>query len=100
VLGRSELLQAYGPQGLNNMTHSIEREWRKDIRVRTRGLENANKSGYKVDVHEIAPGVIYKDANVTVSAFPVSFPQKPCGWVGKLVQQSGSEEWFNASASA
>jgi hypothetical protein len=29
VLGRSELLQAYDPHGLNNMTHSIEREWRR-----------------------------------------------------------------------
>ncbi|HKD03986.1 MAG TPA: MBL fold metallo-hydrolase [Terriglobales bacterium] len=71
VLGRTEPLQAYGPKGLREMTANIEKAWKKDVSVRTRGLEEANRTGYKVTVHEIAPGVVYRDANVTVTAFLV-----------------------------
>lgn len=71
VLGRSVPLEAYGPAGLTEMTGHIENAWRKDIAVRTQGLERADLTGYKVNVHEIKPGVIYKDANVTVKAFLV-----------------------------
>jgi ribonuclease Z len=45
--------------------------WEKDIHVRTEGPEKENRTGYKVQVHEIAPGVVYRDANVTVTAFAV-----------------------------
>lgn len=71
VLGRSQHLSAYGPHGLGEMTRDILAAWSKDIAVRTKGLEHANSSGYLVDVHEIQPGVIYKDENVTVKAFLV-----------------------------
>jgi ribonuclease BN (tRNA processing enzyme) len=71
VLHRSEPLMAYGPRGLRSMTNHIEKAWMKDVRVRTRGLEQANRTGYKVVVHEIAPGVIYRDQNVTVTVFAV-----------------------------
>jgi ribonuclease BN (tRNA processing enzyme) len=36
------------------------------------GLSQANRTGYKVQVHEIVPGIVYKDKNVTVSAFLVA----------------------------
>jgi ribonuclease BN (tRNA processing enzyme) len=71
VLGRKEPLEAYGPRGLKSMTEHIEKAWREDVRVRKRGLEQANENGYKVNVHLIRPGVVYRDANVTVTAFPV-----------------------------
>jgi ribonuclease BN (tRNA processing enzyme) len=71
VLNRAESLTAYGPRGLRSMTDHIEKAWKKDIQVRTRGLEQANRTGYKVVVHEISPGVVYRDANVTVTAFLV-----------------------------
>jgi ribonuclease BN (tRNA processing enzyme) len=71
VLGRTEPLEAYGPRGLRDMTSNIEKAWKKDVYVRTHGLEEANRTGYKVVVHEIAPGVVYHDANVTVTAFAV-----------------------------
>lgn len=71
VLERAEPLEAYGPRGLKHMTDHIEKAWSEDIRLRLRGLEGANTTGYKVNVHEIAPGVVYRDANVTVTAFPV-----------------------------
>jgi ribonuclease BN (tRNA processing enzyme) len=71
VLGRTDELEAYGPHGLRNMTSHIEKAWSEDVQVRRRGLEQANATGYKVNVHEIQPGVVYRDANVTVAAFPV-----------------------------
>src|SRR5713226_1287659 len=71
VLGRAEPLNVYGPHGLQSMTDSIEKAWEKDIDVRTNGLEQANRTGYKVLVHEIERGIIYKDKNVTVTSFLV-----------------------------
>src|SRR5664279_2597164 len=59
VLGRKEALEAYGPRGLKNMTAHIEKAWTEDVQVRRRGLEQANADGYKVNVHEIHPGVVY-----------------------------------------
>jgi ribonuclease BN (tRNA processing enzyme) len=71
VLGRTEHLTVYGPSGTADMTKNILAAWKKDIEVRTQGLERANATGYQVDVHEVEPGVIYKDENVTVTAFRV-----------------------------
>ncbi len=83
VLDRAEPLEAYGPPGLKRMTSHIEKAWAEDVHLRLRGLEAANATGYKVNVHEIgfpsagtrarapAPHVVYRDENVTVSAFPV-----------------------------
>jgi ribonuclease BN (tRNA processing enzyme) len=36
-----------------------------------------NDSGYKVDVHEISPGVVYQDKNVSVKAFLVNHGEVP-----------------------
>jgi ribonuclease BN (tRNA processing enzyme) len=71
VLGRKEPLAAYGPRGLKNMTAHIEKAWKKDIDVRVHGLEEESPTGYRVVVHEIKPGVVYRDANVKVTAFLV-----------------------------
>ena len=71
MLGRAEALEAYGPRGLKNMTSHIEKAWTEDVRIRRRGLEQANATGYKVNVHEIRSGVVYHDENVTVTAFHV-----------------------------
>jgi len=71
VLGRKEPLEAYGPRGLKSMTDHIEKAWREDVEVRQRGLEQANAIGYRVHVHTIRPGLVYRDENVTVTAFSV-----------------------------
>ena len=69
VMGRHEPLSVYGPRGLKAMTESIIKAWQIDIDARTSGLNRHNPTGYKVKVHEIMPGVIYRDHNVTVTAF-------------------------------
>jgi ribonuclease BN (tRNA processing enzyme) len=69
--GRSEPLEVYGPSGLATMTSHILAAYREDIEMRTHGLEQADPAGVQVKVHEIHPGVVYKDTNVTVKAFLV-----------------------------
>jgi ribonuclease BN (tRNA processing enzyme) len=48
-----------------------------DIKTRTEGLEHSNITGYKVNVHEIQPGVVYRDPNVIVRAFAVHHGDVP-----------------------
>lgn len=72
VLERDEPLSVYGPPGTQAMTDHLLKAYDEDIRVRIDGLEPANPRGYLVNVHEIEPGVIYTDANVTVRAFRVT----------------------------
>ena len=71
VLGRTDAVEAYGPGGLKAMTDHLLAAYSEDIAIRTDGLEHGNRTGYKVNAHEMKPGVIYKDENVTVKAFPV-----------------------------
>ncbi len=72
IMGRTNPLEVYGPQGTQNMTGNIISAYDLDIKERINGLEPANSSGYKVNVNEITPGVIYEDQNVEVEAFPVN----------------------------
>jgi hypothetical protein len=66
IMGRKEPLELYGPVGTREMVEHILQAYDVDIKVRTEGLEHSNRTGYKVNVHEITPGVVYKDANITV----------------------------------
>jgi ribonuclease Z len=68
---RTEPLQVYGPPGIAAMTNHILMAWSEDIEIRTKGLERGNATGYTPVVHEIKPGIIYQDSNVTVKAFLV-----------------------------
>jgi len=81
VVGRPGPIQVYGPSGIKAMTDHILEAWKDDIKIRTEGMERDfpehNDSGYKVDVHEISPGVVYQDKNVTVNAFPVRHGEVP-----------------------
>lgn len=80
VLERDEPLAVYGPPGICAMTEHILEAYKEDIRVRIEGLEPANTVGYQVSVHEIEPGTIYRDANVTVRAFPVKHGAWSCAY--------------------
>ena len=67
VLERDERLEVYGPEGIRAMTEHILAAYQQDIDERLHGLEPANDRGYLVNVHEIEPGIVYRDSNVTVS---------------------------------
>jgi ribonuclease BN (tRNA processing enzyme) len=70
TMGRRDPLEVYGPTGLTSMTDNILKAWQVDIDGRTNGLNRHNDTGYKVRTHEIAPGEIYRDERVSVTAFP------------------------------
>lgn len=70
AMGRTTPLELYGPKGLQAMTDNILAAYREDIAVRSQGMEREPAAGARVNVHEIRPGVVYKDDNVTVTAFP------------------------------
>lgn len=71
VVGRGAPLELYGPPGLDEMARHIRAAYAKDIALRTEGLEHGNPKAYQMNVHEIKPGLVYQDANVTVTAFSV-----------------------------
>jgi ribonuclease BN (tRNA processing enzyme) len=70
VMGRREPLTVYGPKGIKAMTEHVLKAWQVDIDGRTTGLNQHNPRGYKVNAHEIVPGVVYRDCNIAVTAFP------------------------------
>jgi ribonuclease BN (tRNA processing enzyme) len=72
IFGRKAPLELYAPAGTKEMVNHIEQAWSEDIDARITGGEGGNPSGYKVNVHEMQPGVVYQDANVKVTAFRVS----------------------------
>src|SRR6266851_1297867 len=71
IMGRSEPLELYGPPGTQAMVDHILEAYEVDRKVRIEGLEHSNNTGWKVNVHEIKPGMVFKDANVAVTAFAV-----------------------------
>jgi ribonuclease BN (tRNA processing enzyme) len=72
IMGRKRPLEVYGPKGIKAMTAHVLKAWEIDISNRLYGMEKAPSRGYAVNAHEIAPGIIFKDANLRVTAFPVS----------------------------
>jgi ribonuclease Z len=81
VMGRDEPLEVYGPEGIINMTENILKAYCEDIRYRLYGMEPANNEGWRVNAHEILKeGVVYRDSNVTVEAFPVQHGTWPNAW--------------------
>ena len=71
VTGRIEPLEVWGPPGLKAMTQHIQQAFKEDHEIRFHGGEPAVPKGYEVHVHEIMPGTIYKDKNVSVTAIAV-----------------------------
>lgn len=71
TLERDVPLVVYGPPGTRAMIEHLHAAYAADIRNRIDGLEPANTEGWKVTVHEIAPGVVLDDGNVRVTAFAV-----------------------------
>jgi ribonuclease BN (tRNA processing enzyme) len=60
--GRKLPLEVYGPKGLTDLTEYTLKAH----------LINPDDTRFKVNAHEITPGIVYKDENVTVKAFHVA----------------------------
>jgi len=80
--GRRTALEAYGPAGLQSMTDHILKAYQIDIETRTAagGDQRGSPEGWRVNAHEIKPGVIYKDAKITVTAFPTQHAMESYGF--------------------
>ncbi|MBZ5505600.1 MAG: MBL fold metallo-hydrolase [Acidobacteriia bacterium] len=72
VEGRPGPLELYGPPGIAEMARHIQAAYVKDVAIRVQGLEHGNAKAYRINAHEIRPGIVYKDSNVTVRAFAVA----------------------------
>ncbi len=72
VLERTRPLSVFGPPGIDSMTAYLSLAYQKDVQVRLDGLEPANTTGYAVNTTVVSPGVVYRDSNVTVTAFGVA----------------------------
>lgn len=77
TLGRTAPLEVFGPPGTSAMIEHLLAAWREDVRIRLDGLEPANETGWRARALDVAPGVVYRDSNVTVTAFAVSHGSWP-----------------------
>src|SRR5260370_28603999 len=82
TVGRRVPLEVYGPKGLNAMTQHILEAYQVDIETRTHpdGNQRGFPEGHNVNSHEIRSGVIYKDSNVTVTAFATKHAMESYGY--------------------
>lgn len=84
VLGRRVPLEVYGPAGLGAMTRHLIEAYRIDFEVRTsdRKLYGGRivAEGHRVNAHEIQAGVVYRDGNVTVTAFRTNHGMESFGY--------------------
>lgn len=82
TLGRRVPLEVYGPAGIEAMTSHLLEAYRVDIETRTNadGNQRDFPEGHKVHAHEIRAGIVYKDANVTVTAFPTKHAMESYGF--------------------
>ena len=82
TLGRRVPLDVYGPAGIQAMTSHLLEAYRVDIETRTNadGNQHDFPDGHKVNAHEIRAGVVYKDANVTVTAFATKHAMESYGY--------------------
>jgi ribonuclease BN (tRNA processing enzyme) len=86
VLGRRVPLEVYGPPGIRHMTDHVLEAYRADFATRSKHYEEklytvgSFPEGHAVNAHEIKPGVIYRDANVRVTAFPTAHAMDSYGY--------------------
>jgi ribonuclease BN (tRNA processing enzyme) len=82
TLGRRVPIDVYGPTGIKAMTSHLLEAYRVDIETRTNadGNQHDFPDGHRVNAHEVQPGVVYKDANVTVTAFATKHAMESYGY--------------------
>jgi len=71
IMRRRTPLKVYGPPGLRKMSEKLLSAFEEDIRIRTQGLEREIPGGYRVEIHEIRPGVAYDVGGIRIKAFAV-----------------------------
>lgn len=81
AVGRNAPLHLYGPKGLKGMVSHTLQAYRDDIAIRLKDKvalgQAGSAEGIRVHAHEIGPGIVYRDENVTVTAFLVRHGDVP-----------------------
>jgi ribonuclease BN (tRNA processing enzyme) len=72
VTGRKDALRVWGPTGTKEMTHHLLDAFTEDVSIRIHGGEPSEPAAYEVKVTEYMSGEIYRDENVSVTAFSVT----------------------------
>ncbi len=82
TIGRRVPLEVFGPAGIKAMTQHILEAYRVDIETRTNadGNQRTFPEGHRVNAHEVRAGVVYRDSNVTVTAFPTRHAMESYGY--------------------
>jgi ribonuclease Z len=64
------------------MTQHLIEAYRVDVETRTNADGNQREfpEGHRVNAHEVSAGVVYKDSNVTVTAFPTKHAMDSYGY--------------------
>jgi ribonuclease Z len=95
VMGRKQPLQLYGPRGTQELTDGLLKFYAEDIHIRRDLVEKLPPKGAEIEVHIVGEGAVYKDNDVTITAFAVDHrPVEPAfGYRfesgGKIVVISG-----------
>jgi ribonuclease BN (tRNA processing enzyme) len=71
IQGRADPLEIFGPPGIADMSKYLELAWAADVEVRRRDDGDRYDEGHRIQAVEIAPGIVYQDERVRVTAFPV-----------------------------
>lgn len=69
AVGRLEPLEVYGPPGTERMADHLLQAYAEDLEQRGVGRAKSQRSGYRVEAHDVAPGPVYSDEVVRVNAF-------------------------------
>lgn len=76
VLDREKPLALAGPRGLKAMADNLLAAYAEDLNVRINGGEPRHRyDPHVLSVYEAAPGVVFRDDRVVVTAFPVKHGQ-------------------------
>ncbi len=71
VMGRKQPLELYGPRGSDALVAGIMKFYKEDIHIRRDLTETLAPAGARINLHIVREGVVYKDADVTITAFAV-----------------------------
>lgn len=71
VLERATPLLVIGPPGTRAMVDHLQRAFAVDKARRQDGWQPQNRTGWRTEVREVTPGLVYADSHVRVSAFRV-----------------------------
>lgn len=67
-LGRAEPLRLYGPPGTKDMARHIVAAYMIDVGIRIDGAQPQAETGWRINAKEMGEGLVYSDAQVSVTA--------------------------------